>query len=143
FFFPASPIFIYLLSFYSSLLIPPDVRLAVSVSLPTLESCTNISDILTHFRHPVLDVIAWIPYGIGHFTLPFLAGLFTWLFRDRKVLHLWGRIFGYMNLAGVLIQILFLCSPPWFGVIHCLTPANYSMTGSPGGLTRIDALLHN
>ncbi|TFK17124.1 phosphatidic acid phosphatase type 2/haloperoxidase [Coprinopsis marcescibilis] len=47
-----------------------------------------------------------------------------------------------MNLAGVLIQILFPCSPPWYEVIHGLTPANYGMKGSPGGLARIDALLH-
>ncbi|TFK19505.1 hypothetical protein FA15DRAFT_674344, partial [Coprinopsis marcescibilis] len=42
----------------------------------------------------------------------------------RQPLH---APFGYMNLAGVLIQILFLCSLPWYEVIHGLTPANYGM----------------
>ncbi|KAF6756752.1 inositolphosphorylceramide synthase [Ephemerocybe angulata] len=146
FFFPATPIFIYLLSFYSSRFVSAEVRPVVSVSLlPTLESVlygANISDILTRFTHPILDVIAWIPYGVGHFTIPFVVGAFVWLFRDVRILHLWASVFGYMNLTGVLIQILFPCAPPWYEVIYGLTPANYGMKGSPGGLARIDALLH-
>ncbi|RXW18266.1 hypothetical protein EST38_g7579 [Candolleomyces aberdarensis] len=146
FFVPATPIFIYLLSFYSSRFVSADVRPAISVSLlPTLESVlygANISDILTRFTHPILDVIAWIPYGVGHFTIPFAVGAFVWLFRTKEVIHFWGRVFGYMNLTGVIIQIIFPCSPPWYEVIYGLTPANYGMKGSPGGLARIDALLH-
>ncbi|EAU83611.1 inositolphosphorylceramide synthase [Coprinopsis cinerea okayama7 len=146
FFLPATPIFSYLLAFYSSRFVPASIRPAISVSiLPTLESVlygANISDILTRFTHPVLDVIAWIPYGVGHFTLPFVVAIFVWLFRSKRALMLWGSVFGWMNLTGVLIQIVFPCSPPWYEVIHGLMPANYSMKGSPGGLARIDALLH-
>ncbi|TFK61801.1 inositolphosphorylceramide synthase [Pluteus cervinus] len=147
FFVPATPIFSYLMSFYSSRFIPTPWRPAISVSLlPTLESVlygANVSDILTRFTHPVLDIIAWIPYGVGHFTIPFIVAAFIWLFRPKEVLHLWGRAFGYMNILGVLFQIIFPCSAPWYELVYGLTPANYSMKGSPGGLARIDALFHS
>jgi hypothetical protein len=48
-----------------------------------------------------------------------------------------------MNLVGVIIQIIFPCAAPWYELIYGLTPANYSMHGSPGGLARIDALFHS
>ncbi|EEB89410.1 hypothetical protein MPER_12493, partial [Moniliophthora perniciosa FA553] len=34
--------------------------------LPTLEFVpygANISDILTRYTHPILDILAWLPYG--------------------------------------------------------------------------------
>ncbi|KAJ3570737.1 hypothetical protein NP233_g4199 [Leucocoprinus birnbaumii] len=146
FFVPATPIFSYLLSFYSSRFIPVAWRPGISVALlPTLEYVlygANISDILTRFTHPILDIIAWFPYGVGHFVFPFVVAAFLWLFRSKEVLHFWGKAFGYLNLTGVLFQILFPCSAPWYELIHGLTPADYSMKGSPGGLGRIDALFH-
>lgn len=147
FFIPATPIFAYLLSFYSSRFIPESYRPPISVSLlPTLESVlygANISDILTRFTHPLLDILAWIPYGVGHFALPFVVAFFIWTFRTKQVLWLWGRVFGYFNLTGVIIQIILPCAAPWYEVIHGLTPANYSMKGSPGGLVRIDNMFHS
>ncbi|KAJ7736715.1 hypothetical protein DFH07DRAFT_842549 [Mycena maculata] len=147
FFVPAIPIFAWLLILFSSRYIPPSWRPTVSVSLlPTLESVlygANISDILTRFTHPILDVIAWLPYGLIHFTFPFFIGAFVWLFRTKEVLHLWSSVFGWMNWTGVLCQILFPCAAPWYEIIHGLTPANYGMAGSPGGLLRIDRLFHS
>jgi len=147
FFIPATPIFAWLLTFYSSRFIPPSWRPDISVVLlPTLESVlygANISDILTRFTHPVLDILAWLPYGLIHFIFPFVVGAFLWLFRTKEALHLWGRTFGYMNLIGVIIQILLPCAPPWYELIYGLTPANYSMPGSAGGLARIDKLFHS
>lgn len=147
FFMPAAPIFAYLLTYYSSRFIPTSWRPDISVSLlPTLEAVlygANISDILTRFTHPILDIIAWIPYGVGHFTVPFFVAAFLWLFRSKESLHLWARVFGYMNFTGVVIQIIFPCSAPWYELIYGLTPANYTMKGSPGGLARIDALFHS
>ena len=144
FFFRAIPIFAWLLTFYSARFIPPAYRPTISVVLlPTLESVlygANISDILTRFTHPVLDIIAWLPYGVIHFIFPFFVAAFLWLFRIQSALHLWARAFGYMNLTGVLIQILVPCSPPWYELIYGLTPANYGMPGSAGGLARIDRL---
>ena len=147
FFLPALPVTTYLITFYSSQFIPNNRRPSIYVSLlPTLESVlfgANISDLLTQYTHPILDVIAWIPYGIGHFTIPFIVAIFLWLFRPKQVLHLWGRAFGWMNFVGVVAQIIFPCAAPWYEVIFGLTPAEYSMKGSPGGLLRIDNLFHS
>ncbi|KAF9530707.1 hypothetical protein CPB83DRAFT_762517 [Crepidotus variabilis] len=144
FFLPATPVFSWLLAFFSNKFIPHSYRPTVLVSLlPTLESVlygANISDILTRYTHPLLDILAWLPYGVVHFTFPFLIALFLFLFRTKHALHLWARTFGYMNLIGVFIQIIVPTSPPWYEVIHGLTPASYSMLGSPGGLARIDKL---
>ena len=147
FFIPATPVFAWIISWYSSRYTPPSWRPSISVSLlPTLESVlygANISDILTRFTHPILDILAWLPYGVVHFTCPFVVAAFLWLFRTKQTLHLWARTFGYMNLAGVIIQLILPCSPPWYELIHGLTPANYGMKGSPGGLARIDELFHS
>ncbi|PSR97084.1 hypothetical protein PHLCEN_2v4365 [Hermanssonia centrifuga] len=144
FFLPAMPVLSWVLSFYSNRFIPAAYRPTISVVLlPTLESVlygANISDILTRFTHPFLDIIAWVPYGVVHYTFPFVVAAFLWLFRPKAALHEWARIFGYMNLIGVMVQILFPCAAPWYEVIHGLTPANYGMQGSPGGLLRIDRL---
>ncbi|KAJ3476722.1 hypothetical protein NLI96_g10971 [Meripilus lineatus] len=147
FFIPATPVFSWILTFYSARFIPDNFRPKISVVLlPTLESVlygANISDILTRTTHPLLDIIAWIPYGVVHYTFPFVVAAFLWLFRTKEALHQWARIFGYLNLAGVWIQILLPCAPPWYELIYGLTPANYSMRGSPAGLGRIDKLFHS
>lgn len=144
FFLPATPIFAWLLAFYTNRFIPSDFRPAVHVVLlPTLESVlygANISDILTRFTHPVLDIIAWLPYGVIHYTYPLVLSLFLWLFRPPLALKTWAKTFGYMNLTAVLIQILIPCAAPWYEVIYGLIPATYDVPGSPGGLARIDAL---
>lgn len=147
FFIPATPVFSWILTFYSARFIPEQYRPKISVVLlPTLESVlygANISDILTRTTHPLLDIIAWIPYGVVHYIFPFVVAAFLWLFRSKESLHQWARIFGYLNLTGVLIQILLPCAPPWYELIYGLTPANYSMRGSPAGLGRIDKLFHS
>ncbi|KZW02900.1 PAP2-domain-containing protein [Exidia glandulosa HHB12029] len=144
FFLPATPILEWVLTWASSRYIPTEYRPAISVSLlPTLETVlygANISDILTRFTHPILDIVAWIPYGVVHFGGPFVLSAFIWLFAPKGALRFWANAFGYMNFVGVVIQILLPCAAPWYEVIHGLTPANYSMKGSPGGLARIDAL---
>lgn len=147
FFLPATPIFMWLLTFYSSRFIPQEWRPTISVVLlPTLESVlygANISDILTRFTHPLLDILAWMPYGVIHYIFPFVVAAFLWLFRQKQALHYWATAFGYMNLVGVIIQIVVPCAAPWYELIYGLTPANYSMPGSPGGLARIDKLFHS
>ncbi|CAG7854887.1 Inositol phosphorylceramide synthase catalytic subunit aur1 Short=IPC synthase catalytic subunit aur1; AltName: Full=Aureobasidin A resistance protein homolog; AltName: Full=Phosphatidylinositol:ceramide phosphoinositol transferase [Serendipita indica DSM 11827] len=142
---PAIPVLAWVLTYYSSRFLPPSSRPPISVTvLPTLESVlygANISDILTRFTHPVLDVIAWLPYGVLHFSLPVVVSILLWLFAPKPALQYWASAFGYLNLAGVLCQIAFPCAPPWYELIYGLTPANYGMPGSAAGLARIDALL--
>jgi hypothetical protein len=164
FFLPATPIFSWLLLFYSSQFIPKDYRPHIWVSvLPTLESVlygANISDLLTRHTHPILDLMAWFPYGLMHFVLPFVVAAFLFIFSPPGAVKFWGAAFGYMNLAGVLIQIVFPCAPPCSSLpllphFHPLTdfslrtgyelreglvPANYGMRGSAGGLARIDTI---
>lgn len=74
---------------------------------------------------------------------PFFVAAFLWLFRCKEALHLWSSTFGYMNIVGVIIQILIPCSAPWYELIYGLTPANYAIKGSAGGLARIDAIFHS
>ncbi|KAK7036683.1 Phosphatidylinositol:ceramide phosphoinositol transferase (IPC synthase) [Paramarasmius palmivorus] len=147
FFLPAIPVFTYLLSFFSSRFIPPDWRPNISVALlPTLESVlygANISDILTRYTHSILDILAWLPYGVLHYTFPFILAFFLWVFRPKESLHLFAAVLGYMNLTGVLIQLFFPCAAPWYELVYGLTPANYAIKGSPGGLIRIDRLFHS
>jgi inositol phosphorylceramide synthase catalytic subunit len=121
---PATPIFSWLLLFYSSQFIPRDYRPHIWVSvLPTLESVlygANISDILTRFTNPVLDIVAWIPYGVLHFVIPFVVAAFLFVFSPPGAVKFWGAAFGYVNIVGVMIQILFPCAPPCTFSLHYL-----------------------
>lgn len=127
FFVPATPVLAWVITFFSSRFIPASYRPSISVSLlPTLESVLyggNISDILTRYTNPVLDVLAWLPYGVIHFTAPFVVAAALWLWRGNagngknEALKFWARAFGYMNLAGVICQIIFPCAPPCKSII--------------------------
>ncbi|ORY84686.1 hypothetical protein BCR35DRAFT_303010 [Leucosporidium creatinivorum] len=141
---PATPIFCWLILFYSAQFIPRDYRPHIWVSvLPTLETVlygANISDILTRFTNPVLDIVAWLPYGVMHFVIPFVVAALLFVFAPPGAVKFWGAAFGYVNIVGVTIQILFPCAPPWYELRNGLVPANYLMKGSPGGLARIDKI---
>ncbi|CAO1617012.1 unnamed protein product [Parajaminaea phylloscopi] len=147
FFLPASPIFLWLLFYYSSGFLAPSTRPHIWVSvLPTLETIwygASISDILTRAGHPVLDILAWVPYGIVHFAGPFFVAAFLFVFGPPGSVKFFGSAFGFLNLLGVIIQVTFPTAPPWYELREGLTPANYSMKGSPAGLARIDALFHS
>ncbi|CEQ41651.1 SPOSA6832_03379, partial [Sporobolomyces salmonicolor] len=144
FFLPATPVFSWLLFFYSSQFIPKSYRPHIWVSvLPTLESIlygANISDLLTRWTNPVLDVMAWVPYGVVHFVAPFVVAAVLFVFSPPGAVKFWAAAFGYMNLVGVMIQIAFPCAPPWYELREGLVPANYNMRGSAGGLARIDSI---
>ena len=81
---PATPIFSWLLCFFSSRYIPTSIRPHIWVTvLPTLESVlygANISDILTRYTHPALDILAWLPYGLLHFVVPFVIAAVLFVF---------------------------------------------------------------
>ena len=113
---PASPIFAWLVTFFCARYIPSDSRPKIHVNLlPALESVmygANISDLQTRFTHPVLDVIAWLPYGVLHFAIPFIIAAVLWVFGPKGSIQYWGRAFGLMNLCGVVTQILLPCSAP-------------------------------
>lgn len=111
--------------------------------MPTLENIfygANLSNILSAHKSTVLDILAWLPYGITHFGAPFVCSAIMFIFGPPGTVPCFARCFGYMNVIGVLIQFVFPCSPPWYENLYGLAPANYSMPGSPAGLAAIDKL---
>lgn len=116
FFWPATPVLSWVLTFFCARFIPSEHRPTIHVALlPTLESVfygANISDILTRFTHPLLDIVAWIPYGVGHFVIPFVVAAVLWVFGPKGAVQYWAKAFGYLNLGGVLIQLAFPCAAP-------------------------------
>ncbi|KAI9886634.1 MAG: hypothetical protein M1823_001548 [Watsoniomyces obsoletus] len=145
FFLPFLPIASWLVLFYSCRFVAGDYRPPIWVRvLPALENIVygaNLSNILSAHQHVILDVLAWIPYGLMHFGAPFVVSAIIFVFAPPGTLPVFARSFGYINLIGVIIQMLFPCAPPWYENLYGLAPANYSMAGSPAGLARIDQLL--
>lgn len=135
----------YLILFFSCRYIPNDWRPSIYVRvLPALETIlygNNLSAVLSESTNSVLDVLAWIPYGLGHFSIPVIVSFVFFLFGPPGILPVWSLAFGTMNTLGVMTQIMFPNAPPWYQELHGLSPANYGMSGSPGGLERIDTLL--
>jgi membrane-associated phospholipid phosphatase len=84
--------------------------------------------------------LAWFPYGICHFGAPAVVSAILFIFGPPGSTPIFARAFGWMNVAGVLIQLIFPCSPPWYENKYGLAPANYSIAGSPAGLAAIDKL---
>lgn len=143
-FFNAYPILTWVFLFFSSSKIPVSWRPPISVKvLPATETIfygDNLSNILAASTNSFLDMMAWLPYGIIHFSFPFVLAAFIWVFGPPTSLQSYAKAFGYMNLIGVIIQNCFPSAPPWYKLLHGLNPADYSMKGSPGGLGRIDVL---
>jgi membrane-associated phospholipid phosphatase len=124
--------------------IAPEYRPHIWVKvLPALENVlygANLSNILSAHTHAVLDVLAWVPYGLGHFALPAFCSAFMFFFAAPGTTPVFARAFGYMSMLGVTIQLIFPCTPPWYEKLHGLEPAHYGMEGSPAGLRRVDEL---
>ncbi|PGH21555.1 hypothetical protein AJ80_03115 [Polytolypa hystricis UAMH7299] len=145
FFLPFLPTIFWLIFFYACQFIPSSWRPPIWVRvLPALENIlygANLSNILSAQQNTVLDILAWIPYGVTHFGAPAVCSLILFFFGPPGMTPIFARSFGYMNIIGVMIQFLFPCSPPWYENLYGLAPAHYGMPGSPGGLARIDELL--
>ncbi|KAG0310347.1 Aureobasidin resistance protein Aur1, partial [Linnemannia gamsii] len=136
----------WLILFYCCRFIPSEWRPHIFTSvLPALENILyggNISELLAQTTTPLKDLLAWMPYGVLHFALPFITAALIVYFGPPGTLPVFARTFGYMNLAGVLTQIFFPCAPPWYETNYgSFEPATYAMPGSPGGLARVDDIL--
>lgn len=125
--------------------VPSDWRPAIWVRvLPAMENIlygANISNILSAHQNVVLDILAWIPYGLCHYGAPFVVSLILFFFGPPGTTPLYARTLGYISMIAVFIQLAFPCSPPWYENLYGLAPADYSMQGNPAGLARIDKLL--
>ncbi|KAG8623343.1 hypothetical protein KVT40_008319 [Elsinoe batatas] len=144
FFLPFLPIATWLIFWFSNQFISGEYRPPIWVRvLPALENIlygANLSNILSAHKATVLDILAWLPYGMTHFGAPFVCSALIFFFGPPGSTPVFARAFGYMNLIGVLIQFFFPCAPPWYENLYGLAPANYSMPGSPAGLAAIDKL---
>jgi hypothetical protein len=114
---PALPIFTWLFTFYACQFIPINYRpthIFVNL-LPTLERIlygANLSEIISKHTHPVLDILTWLPYGVIHFSFPFVLSGLLFIYGPPGSLKVFGKAFGYMNLAGVLTQLFFPNASP-------------------------------
>lgn len=111
--------------------------------LPALENVlygANLSNILSAHKHPILDILAWLPYGIIHFAAPAICSLVLFIFAAPGSANVFARAFGWMSILGVTIQLMFPCTPPWYENEHGLVPAAYGMPGSPAGLKAVDEI---
>lgn len=161
FFRPSAMIWIWLLYFFcsryvfttfgaktnqtdQSRFIPYEYRPHIFVRvLPALENVlygANLSNILSAHKHPVLDVLAWLPYGIIHFGAPLVCSMAMFIFSAPGTAPIFAKSFGWMSILGVSIQLCFPCTPPWYENENGLVPAVYGMPGSPAGLARVDAI---
>ncbi|KAH7081727.1 hypothetical protein BKA63DRAFT_530695 [Paraphoma chrysanthemicola] len=141
---PLLPTLTWLFLFNSCKYISGDYRPAIWVRvLPALENIlygANLSNILSAHKHTVLDLLAWLPYGIIHYVSPVIVSGCMFIWGPPGTLPTWARAFGYMNITAVLIQTVFPCSPPWYENTYGLAPANYSIAGDAAGLKAIDKL---
>ncbi|KAF9438204.1 Aureobasidin resistance protein Aur1 [Entomortierella beljakovae] len=136
----------WLLLFYCCRFIPSNWRPHIFTSvLPALENILyggSISEMLASTTSPFKDILAWIPYGVLHYVLPIVVAILIKFFGPPGTLPVFARTFGYMNVAGVLTQIMFPCAPPWYETRYGgFQPAEYNMPGDPGGLARVDDIL--
>ncbi|KAG2227799.1 hypothetical protein INT45_002037 [Circinella minor] len=144
---PAMPIFTWLITFYANQFIPVEYRPGhIFVNfLPSLERIlygANLSEIISKHQHPILDILAWLPYGVIHFSLPFIFSLMLFVFGPPKSLPVFGKAFGWMNICGVLTQLMFPNASPWYEMSYGSAPADYTIPGEAGGLARIDKILN-
>lgn len=144
FFRPSATIWIWLVYFFCSRFIPYEYRPHIWVRvLPALENVlygANLSNILSAHKHAVLDILAWLPYGIIHFGAPVVCSLAMFIFGAPGSAPTFARAFGWMSILGVTIQLCFPCTPPWYENENGLVPAAYGMPGSPAGLARVDQI---
>ncbi|KAG0352118.1 Aureobasidin resistance protein Aur1, partial [Gamsiella multidivaricata] len=136
----------WLILFYCCRFIPSEWRPHIFTSvLPALENILyggSISEMLASTTTPTKDILAWLPYGVLHYVLPIVTAILIVVFGPPGTLPVYARTFGYMNVAGVLTQILFPCAPPWYETRYGgFKPAAYTMPGDPGGLARVDDIL--
>ena len=113
---PATSIFTWLTLFFAARFIPAESRPRIHVNLlPALEAVlygANISDLQTRYTNAGLDILAWLPYGVLHFSLPFVVATILWVAGPRGAIRYWAQAFGWMNLVGVMVQILLPCAAP-------------------------------
>jgi len=138
------PIILWILLFAGAKDIPLDWRRPIDVNtLYKWESklgsfCFKFNE----YHNVFLDLFAWLPYGIVHYIMPVLVGFYLVIVYKPYYTSSYLFFFGIMNFAGVLTQLIWPTSPPWYYQKNETNPADYTMHGDPAGLQRIDDLFH-
>ena len=124
--------------------IPVEMRPPVDVvSLLIADNYLMLGQGLPHqFMHlianPLLTLCCAFVYTI-HAILPFLFLAYLYA-KDRSQILRFVFIFGCVNLAGVIIELLYPCAPPWYNEKFGTAAASYAMGGNPARLADVDAL---
>lgn len=87
----------------------------------------NLSNMLSANKNAFLDILAWVPYGIMHFAGPIITATVLFIFGAPGTVSVFSHSFGYMNLIGVAIQLMFPCAPPCKFACYCLMHAPFAM----------------
>lgn len=91
---------------------------------------------------PVLDVFAWVFYGVLHFASPFLVGWWLWFFGPPSAANVYGWCLGLQNITGLALHILNPHAAPWYYDTYPPgTVPDYSFPGNAAGLVRVDKIL--
>lgn len=89
--------------------------------------------------HPVLDLVAGLPYATYIFQYLGVAFVLYFLRRERCVTAAW--IFLVANVVAAACYFFYPAAPPWYVIEHGLGPANPNAPPSPAGGLRFDALV--
>ncbi|OUM57476.1 hypothetical protein PIROE2DRAFT_25941, partial [Piromyces sp. E2] len=117
---------------------PIDVTTLINLE----EKLGKFSFKLSDYNNVFLDLLAWLPYGIIHYIMPALVSFYLLLYYKPYYASAYLFFFGLMNVAGVMTQLFWPTSPPWYYKKNQTNPADYTMHGDPAGLKRIDELFH-
>eukprot|EP00736_Rhodelphis_marinus_P006996 Rmarinus@m.4151 len=138
-----TPVILWWLLFNFSAYTPVEARPDIDVrTLPHIESWYSFPHrFFSSHHHPVLDVLAVIPYTI-HCILPTLFTIYLIVYYERRDVLSYIYAFGLMSFAAVLTEYLLPTAPPWYFDYYHHKEATYGMTGHPGSaMLRVDELL--
>jgi membrane-associated phospholipid phosphatase len=113
----------------------------VYILSPFLLFCLN--GLLKTTSSPVLDFGLFLPYGVLHYLSPFILTLYCLYREELHVAKSYLHGLGWMNVFGVITQVLLPCAPPWYNLKYGVITADYSMPGDPGGLSNVDKLFNS
>jgi len=87
---------------------PIDVNTLYNLETKLGSACFKFNE----YHNVFLDLLAWLPYGIIHYIMPVLVGLYLLFFYKPGYTSAYLFFFGIMNVVGVIIQLIWPTAPP-------------------------------
>ncbi|KAI8902194.1 hypothetical protein BC833DRAFT_574739 [Globomyces pollinis-pini] len=103
-------------------------------------SLSFIGYISSREPNSTMDALMFLPYGIFHYLSPIVFIFICYYTDTTDLIYSYCHALGWMNVAGVVTQILIPCAAPWYNDKMGIQAANYSMPGDPAGLKNVDKL---